>query len=130
MLSFTPSARNCDIVCSVPGASFIATLSVNSTFTHSGEMRLLSSASLTCPMKAGWEKCLALTLMLTYKGCSRRLLRCQDTASKQAAFKTQQLIGTTRPDRSATGMKTAGDTEPESGGFQRSNASNPSIRPV
>src|SRR6516165_10077976 len=51
--AFTPSFRNCAIVCSVVATSLMARLSVSSIVTDSGSTRLSSSASLTWLIKSG-----------------------------------------------------------------------------
>ncbi|MNR61312.1 hypothetical protein D3C85_1830360 [compost metagenome] len=54
----------------------------------------------------------------------------QEAASWHAVRKTQAPMGLMAPHSSATGMKSAGDTGPCPGRFQRSNTSKPVISSV
>src|SRR6202023_3848316 len=94
-----------------------------------GSTTLSSSASLTCPITPGCEKCFELMLMLTYNGSGGLCWR-QLAASKHAFFKTQTLIGTIRPHCSATGTKVLGGIEFNPEGCHRKSASKPCTAPV
>ena len=59
-----------------------------------------------------------------------RGLPAQRAASAQAVSSTQASIAGIRPISSATGMKSAGDSRPRAGWFQRSKASTLTIAPA
>ena len=87
-----------------------------------GRGPLAASACTRCWRGPGLRNWTEETLTAT------RMSSGQVVAWRQASWITQSPIGTIRPVSSASGMKSAGETRPRSGWFQRISASNAPMR--
>src|SRR5205814_1684711 len=87
-----------------------------------------STPATTCG-NVGSSSCRAETFTAMRAGARSPYSSSHAAACRHAVSMTQAPSGTISPVRSATGMKSAGDTKPRSGWFQRTSASTPVMSP-
>ncbi len=86
-----------------------------------------AATSSTNPASRSWR---TATLTLIASNASSPNSARQRDSWAHASRSTHAPSGTISPERSATGMKSAGETKPRSGCCQRTSASAPASRPV
>ncbi len=108
--------------------SFMSTLSVISISSAAGSSPVSSRIRATSAGKPDWANCCTDTFTAT-RGTGTPSSR-QVLAWAQAVRSTHSPMGTIRLVSSATGMNSAGDTDPNSALVQRSRASTPEMAPL
>ena len=128
MESLTPSALSWRSTPVTASPSCSRALSVSSSSSLAGAIPDATKASSTCCCTTPRWNCRAdrFTAMIS-SGCPAS---CHCRSCSAAVLSTQPPRAATRPLSSASGMNTAGGTDPSSGSSQRHSASQPTIRPL